>query len=420
MELRIYMATLNLTPGTLQRSTFLTVGYGEHYSEVDFSPGIYKVSTPLKLLSGAKLTKSAEKGEVEIVLTPGLSLETWKSMTPVFGQVNSSIKDVTVENIGFDGTSDKQKAPLGKAYFNLIGLRNGTNINVNHLRVHDTCGDVARLTNCSMVRYKENDVRRCGHDGLYADGGYDVEADNNYTEIRTNSAVRLRHVKKGRVRNNKVINKVGGAASCPGFQAEVSDKKLGSSDLLFEGNEVYDTRGPGAWVVATTNDEPDSATGITFRNNTFTNCGNMDSSYHHLPGVGGIVFDCWDKILVENNIFKDCLGYGVLFGDYAGAGDVGSNLTATIRHNQFIGTKKSNTVGEGSGSAIANLKPNRYTVTAQGNYYSGNVRDLYNVVEIPDTVNVGKPTKLLVICKQADEQEITDSLYRKYSVYRQG
>jgi len=328
------------------------------------------------------------------------------SMTPILGAKSNGGSGYEFSGLVFDGNSDHQTVPLGKGFHNLIGLSGASDIKIHDIHLHDSAGDMARLANVKKVRYNKNKVIRCGHDGLYVDGGYDVEADDNYTEIRTNSAVRLRHVKGGKVRRNVVKNKVGGAASCPGFQFETSLENRYSSDILVEDNEVSDTWGPGAWVICRANPNKGAATGITFRGNTFTNCGNMDSSYHHIPGVGGLVFDCWDKIVVENNTFKDCKGYGVLFGDYVNAGDVGANLSATIRNNKFIGTKKSNTVGTASGTAIANLKSERYTsVVARENSYSGNVRDLYNVTETP-AAPTENPAFLKVTCLESQIKAI--------------
>ncbi|MDD4377741.1 MAG: right-handed parallel beta-helix repeat-containing protein [Eubacteriales bacterium] len=402
------MTTLTLAAGALTQSIFDKVGDGLRYDTVEFSPGSYPVNTPLKLNSGTALKKSPENGEATIKLTP-VSTSAFPEMRPVFGQKRSSISDIEIAGLTFDGNYGNQRVSLGKGFHNFVGLSTAQNITIHDCYIHDSAGDGARLTNVKNVKWYNNRVCRCGHDALYIDKGSDIEVFKNYVELRTNSGCRFRHVINGHAHHNKIINKVGGKASSPGMQIENSTSGMTSKNILIENNEIFDTWGPSIWVIGTSNTAVSAASGLTIRGNTFSNCGNMDSDYHHIPGVGGIVMEGFDQVMIENNTFKNNKGYGVLFGEYVRAYASGSGYSAIVKNNTFTGTRKANTVGVASGTALANVKPTRYTsVIAQGNKYSGNVRDLYNVVEITVV-----PEKNVILEFDCDENELNDVLKLK-------
>lgn len=405
------METLILSEGTLRQSTFDKIGSGQRYNRVLFTEGKYTVDTPLKLNDGTIIT--AEKN-VLITLKDNVNPNVFKKMVPIFGQKNSTIRDITIENIGFFGNDQNQDATptwrghsgtasptrTGQGYHNFIGLKNGANITIRGIYVKKTLGDAARLTNCKGVRYYNNTVIECGHDGLYVDGGSDVEAWGNYTELRTNSAIRLRHVHYGHVHGNQTYNKVGGLASSPGFQFEVSHTSLTSSNILVENNYFEGTYGPAIWIISRLNPSVNAASKITIRKNTFYNCGNMK----HISGVGGLTIDGWNDIQILDNTFHSCKGYGVVFGPYvSGAVSAGKGYKAELRNNLFKDTQKSVTVGPGSGAAIANLIPDKYTVKSIDNIFDGNFRNYYNVTGEGD--RFGKPCQVFITCK--DDQLTT-------------
>ena len=130
---------------------------------------------------------------------------------------------------------------------------------------------------------------------------------------------------------------------------------------------------------------------------------------YHISGVGGIVADGWDTLSIESNTFKDCFGYGVMFGEYVNVESSGAGYFASVKNNTFTGTTKSNTVGEASGTALANLIPAKYTVAASGNVYLDNVADQYNVVE----QEVTRPAYLKISGSESHISKLKD----KYSLY---
>lgn len=311
------------------------------------------------------------------------------TMTPILGAKKSGGDGYYFSGLCFDGNSNNQLSSTGKGFHNFIGLTNATNISIRGCHIHDTLGDGARLTNVKNVTWEGNRVLRCGHDGLYADGGENVEALWNYTELRTNSAIRYRHVQNGYIHHNTTINNVSGQASSPGFQIENSTAGRSSSNIIIENNTTKNTFGPGIWVIGTVNTVPNAASGLTIQNNIFDACGQM----RHISGVGGIVCDGWDNVSIQKNEFTNCMGYGVLFGKYVNVTSMGQGYLATVQENRFVGTKKGYVEGTASGTALCNTIPTKYAVEARGNIFSGNFNDLYNVSEMPAVQEPQEPSE---------------------------
>jgi hypothetical protein len=398
------METLEISGGTLKQSIFDKIGNGNQYQRVLFTDGSYYVDTPIKLNDGSIIT--FEKNAL-LTLKDNVDPDLFKPMVPIFGQKKSTISDITFEDVNFFGNKDNQErtppgsphgdnAPQrwGNGYHNLIGLTNGSNIVIEGTRLKYTLGDGARLTNCNKVKYYNNNIIECGHDGLYVDGGSDIEAYNNYTELRVNSAIRFRHVSNGRAYNNEIYNKVGSAASSPGIQIEISTSGAVSNNIVIENNYIAGTQGPGIWVIGTANPSTTAAQNLLIQKNTFFDCGNIRGQY----GTGGIVADGWTKLKIIENEFKSCKGYGVLFGSYVSAASSGKGYTAEVLNNYFEKIRPSYWQGTASGTAIANLIPNKYTVAAIGNRFYDNTKNYYNVVGQED--RTGKPCQVFITCTE--------------------
>lgn len=316
----------------------------------DFETDSIDVVSPVKIYSGTVFNGNGCLFE----MMDNAPTTIFPSMTPIIGTKQSTTSNVDIFNVGFDGNSGNQNQSLGKGFHNFIGIQNGKNISVHGITVKDSLGDGSRLTNADGVLWYGNKIYRCGHDGLYIDGGANVEAWGNYVELRTNSAIRLRHVNTGYAHDNYIINKVGGLASSPGIQIEVSSSTKTCNDILIESNEVYDTNGPGVWLIGISTTNPNAAKSVTFRNNLFHNCGNMGAGAN-IPGVGGIICDGFDDVDISYNTFNRCKGYGVGFGQYVRATPSVSGLSATIFRNTFVNTVKANASGTYGGSPAARL-----------------------------------------------------------------
>lgn len=349
------------------------VGTGMKYDALSFGAGIYPVDLPLELNTGTFLTCS---GEAVIKLIDNAPTNIWKSMTPVLGQAQKTVSDITIEKVTFDGNGAKQKVAAGDGFHNFIWLQNAANITVHNIKVKDSKGDGLRVKNGKTIRFYKNYVYHCGHDGLYVDGGSDVQAWENEVWLRTNSALRLRAVTEGTITNNTICNDLGSISSGPGIQIENPAGKK-SSNIVVQGNKLNNVNGPGIWAIGVGNKNVDAARGLKIIKNQFNSCG-MEPAGVKVPGVAGIVADGWNELLIEENEFEGCRGYGVLFGRFQAVA-AGSGYKATVRKNVFKNTAKAFYAGVVSGTAVANLKGKAYTVTCQDNTFSGNVRNYYGI-----------------------------------------
>lgn len=330
-----------------------------------------EVSSPIRFYPAVKLVGNG----ATFRLKDRVSTSTFPSMTPILGAKNSGVAGFEFSGLVFDGNSDNQTTTLGRGFHNFIGLSKASDILIHDCYIHDSMGDGARLTDVNNVLWSNNRICRCGHDALYVDKGSNIEACNNYTELRTNSAIRFRHVQNGYAHDNFVINKVQGKASCPGIQIENSTTGMASRNIVIETNEIRDTWGPGIWIVGLSNTSIFAASGLSIKNNLFVNCGNMDGDYHHIPGVGGIVADGWNDLDISYNTFDRCMGYGVAFGPYVSATPSGEGYNAKVYRNIFTDTRKANTEGTASGMSVAKLTSRYSSVIISENCFWNNIHD---------------------------------------------
>lgn len=362
------MATLKLMPGTLIQSTFDEVGFGHQYDTIEFAEGKYTVDKPIKLNSGTKLTGSV-KSVLKLV---NYATETvFPPMVPIFGQKGTTIEDIIIENICFDGNANNQLVKHGKGFHNFIGIskasptNNPYGVEIRKITVKNSMGDGARLTNCKGVSFHDNTVIGCGHDGFYADKCTGVIACNNTITVRVNSGLRCRGSSNVLFNNNTVKQdpRVKPAYS-PGIQVENSEHGVYCSRVTVSNNTISNTLGPGIWVIGTNNIASNAASNLLIEGNKIIGCGIMPANVK-ISGVGGIVIDGWDKVLVKNNTIVDCLGYGILIGDYVSTSE-GTGYTAKLVGNNITGTRPSLYPGESSGEDVVNLIPSKYTVIQCG------------------------------------------------------
>jgi hypothetical protein len=358
------MATLKLTPGTLIQSTFDKVGFGQQYDTIEFTEGNYTVNKPLKLNSGTRLTGSVKS---VLKLENYVTETVFPPMTPIFGQKGTTIEDIIIENICFDGNANNQSVKHGKGFHNFIGIsktsptNNPYGVEIRKITVKNSMGDGARLTNCKEVSFHDNTVIGCGHDGFYADKCTGVIACNNTITVRVNSGLRCRGSSNVLFSNNTIKQdpRVKPAYS-PGIQIENSEQGVYCSGVTVSNNNISNTLGPGIWVIGTNNIATNAASNLLIEGNTIIGCGIMPA-YEEISGVGGIVIDGWDEVLIKKNMIVDCLGYGILIGDYLSTSK-GTGYTVKLAGNNITGTKPSLYPGESSGEDVVNLIPSKYTV----------------------------------------------------------
>lgn len=378
------MSTLTLSPGTFQQSSFDKIGYGKRYTDVYLSEGNYAVKSPLKLWSGTLI--DGDPGAI-INLMPYASTSVFPSMTPIFGQAEKTISDITIQNIQYNGNSNKQNVKWGKGFQNVVGLNHAKNVKIKNVVASSTQGDILRLADSEEIDFSHNSVLGCGHDGLYVERCQGVGAYHNVIYVRSNSGLRCKGSSGVKFIDNTILRTDDFyPAFSPGIQIQKDDKEP-CSGVEVSGNEIDGTLGPNIWVFGNSETDNNPASDLRIHHNVLTNGGNMPKE-KGITGVGGIVCDGWTDVKIEYNTIDSCLGYGILFGRYVGT-SAGENLTAVVSRNIITNTKISKSQGLYSGGGLVNLSSGKYTVSGAENCVYGNVVDYYKISDrVGDLIGV--------------------------------
>ena len=351
------MTDLILTKGTLKQSSFDKTGTGSRYDSIILNES-YIVDSPLEIYSGTTIT-----GSGTITLIDNASTSEFPSMTPVFSGDN--VSDISISGVTFDGKDKYQTVHHGQGFHNLLGFTDSSNISITGITAGNSQGDIARITDSSDIVYSGNTIKRCGHDGLYVDRCSGVEAYQNTTYTRANSALRSKGSANVAFHDNTIFGT--SEAYSPGIQVENSEANETTSGVSIYKNVIRNTLGPGIWAAGHTATDINAASGLLIRNNLICSCGLMPAG-NAIPGVGGMVIDGWNDVLIQNNTIDFCRGYGILFGRYL-TNSNSSGYKATVSRNIITNTLKNNIGTQGVG--IANH--GRYSVDISENCYYGNV-----------------------------------------------
>lgn len=303
---------------------------------------------------------------------------------PMVGQKETTIKNLNISGIDYFGNYTKQgKTPNdhGVGYGNFIGLKNVYNSKFTNMNIHDTEGDCFRFEVGNGLEVSNCHADKYGHDFVHL--SQIVGSINNTTKIhhnnvsmRTNNVLRTRSCHYVEFYNNYCI----GTDLDYGPAVQIENLQKTTYGIFIYSNVIRDTLGPGIWVAGWKLTDVNAARNLVIKNNLFYNCGRIPAA-NKLSGVGGISCDGFTDVLIENNTFDACLGYGVVFCGYLGA-SVGKGYKATVRRNIFTNTVHSWYPGTKSGCALANLIPAKFTVTAEENcYWNNEAGDLYNVTD---------------------------------------
>lgn len=309
--------------------------------------------------------------------------------TPVIGQKESVIKNVYISGIeffgndtklpgipGYTGSDPVSTQQTGKGYTNFLGLSNATGVSVYNLTAKKTLGDIVRLKNASNVVVGNTNVIECGHDIIFVDTGSNVVIKNNYGEVRTNCAVRLRNVKNGTIKDNYYVNKLKGTSTGPILQMQV---ETAANGITIENNYLKGSWGPGIWIVGLVNTSTTAGQKLTIQHNVFDTCG-QTGAIKTISGSGGICCDGWDAVNILKNIFVNCKCSGITYGPWHNTASKGKGYSSTVKNNIFYGISKGNINGSENGSAISS-PAGKYKVLIVDNAFFKNFDDLYNGLE---------------------------------------
>lgn len=313
-----------------------------------------EVSEDGKLLSRIELTENANLGH----------------QIPVV-RLGSNCKILYVDFFGNEGV--QSKVPVrkgyrwGNGYHNFIGANYADNIEVAHCNFYSNLGDGLRATRCKGVSFHDNTAGKGGHDVLYAIRCENVEVYNNYVEPRVNSAFRFMDVNHGRIYNNVVVFKRyhDGEKQSAGPAIQIQNDDGVMRDIEVCGNYVYNSWGPGFWIVGKTTAHDQE---VWIHHNVMYNPGTNSNIYW----VGGVIASGYNNILLENNVFDGSYLGAVNFWAYSSGW--ATSATATVKNNILCDSVPNGLNGIG-GWGINNEISKQHVVSEGNCYYNNKAGD---------------------------------------------
>ena len=302
-------------------------------------------------------------------------------------------------------------------------------IEVHHMNLQNSHNDGIKAMYAKSVSVHDNNIYKLGHEGLYAIKCDKVDYYNNTCRTKTNSACRLYNSNHAKIHDNKIYTEFEDDAGGPGIQIQYirEDKAQPMNDIEVYNNKIYDTYGPGIWLIA--NGEPYAkweAQGVHIHDNTFTGCG-THATYNWLAGIETSGF--YDT-LIERNVFDGCYGAAVM-ADYFSPGlaptGTGGKYQIFVRNNIIKNTRR---MKQGTGGqALRNEYPETHTIVSESNYIFDNEKGpYYNVTSGQDHLypppekpeepqEPDRPAFLMLDCTEEELQDIK-TLCKDKTIYR--
>lgn len=352
--------------GTTGQNIQDTINQAESGDTVIVKAGTYTISEQLVVNEG--ITLKGEVGDDGELLTT-LFLEdnsNFDEQEPLLIMKSNS----KVLYMGFNGNSETQKnVPVkrnqrwGNGYHNFIGAYYDDNLEVAYCNFYNNLGDGFRPRSCTNVEFHDNSASKGGHDVLFAIRCENVEAYNNYVELRVNSAFRFMDVSNGAIYNNtiKFERYIDGERSAAGPAIQIQNDKGEMQNIEVCGNYIYDSWGPAYWIVGKTSDH---AQEVWIHHNVMYNAGGNINIYW----VGGVIASGYDNILIENNVFDGSFLGAVNFWAYSSAW--ATKATATLKNNVFVDSIEG--VQSGVGGWGVNNEISKQSVVSEDNCYFNN------------------------------------------------
>ncbi|MDQ1253785.1 MAG: hypothetical protein QG646_2974 [Euryarchaeota archaeon] len=316
------------------------------------SPGTYVISDSI-FIGSKTVLEGNSTAVIKLANKAG-----WPSMKPLIQQMDSSgNSNITVKgfevNVNYPGNNE---ITLGKGYYNVMHFKNCTNVEVSNMYLHHGTGDGLRIENSSDIRFYNNKIYKLGHDGLYAINCLNVEAWNNRITCRTDSGLRAWDSNRVKFHDNVINSFYHWSAGGPGIQIEKSKGVV--NDVEIYNNTIYDTYGPGIWLLGYGEAYPKKeAQNVHIHNNILYNTGTNPS----IDWVGGVITSGFYDTLIENNVFDGVYHAAVIhmapdLPDIDISPQV-KGYTTIVRNNIIVNTQKRAKDSNGTGYAIINYLP---------------------------------------------------------------
>jgi hypothetical protein len=184
----------------------------------------------------------------------------------------------------------------GGGYDNIIRFQYGNGLEVAYCEFSNGLGDGVRCINSENIDIHNNKAWKLGHDAFFCIRSEGCRVHDNYIQPRVNAAVRFNDVNHGRIYNNyiKYVREYDGISYDAGPDIQIEHDTKDMQDIEVCNNVLYESCGPGIWIIGGSGSEE-----MSIHHNLFVNPG----SNHGIDWVGGIVFSGFNSIKFSNNCF---------------------------------------------------------------------------------------------------------------------
>ena len=278
-----------------------------------------------------------------------------------------------IEISGFELSGGIQSEAKGQYFVILINLYNASYVDIHHMKLHDSRGDIIRFYGSDKgksnhLKVYNNYIENSGHEGIYFVYADNIEAYNN--EIygtRTNSGIRVSSGSNFSIHDNNIGNSLTNIASGYAGILIDSSSKTSIGKATIYNNYIY---GKNGGIVLSAGKGFNSKKSLKdvkithnrlYKINSYGDDGYLNGAirikgfhntliaYNSIDGSekDGIVYDEYDgvagrgtgyKTIVRDNNISNCKGYGI--------NNLNSNIHKFIlKNNRLLATEESRSYG---------------------------------------------------------------------------
>jgi hypothetical protein len=357
-------------------------------------PFTYRISDSLIIDSNTIL-----EGDPTAVLTVHTS-SLWAKEKPMIYQDNPSESTkgyIIIRGFEINGQADTlnsnfaasqgKKEIRGDGYYNMM-LLYFDDVEVYNMYLHDSLGDGLKVKYSQNVSFHDNKIYKLGHDGLFAIKCNNVDAWNNSARCKTNSAVRIWNSNHVKIHDNLIYTVYEKDAGGPGIQIQYirESKPYVMDDIEVYNNTIYDTYGPGIWLIAFGESYAKSeAQNVYIHNNLFYGCG----THPTYDWVCGIVTSGFNNTTIENNVFDGNYHAAVALQAALDLTPPGKGYTTIVRNNIISNTQQRKYKPAGTGNGVVNYLSKTHSFILENNcFYNNTGGDYKNTKESASDIHV--------------------------------
>lgn len=293
--------------------------------------GTYTISSTVTVPEGTTFQgTTGANGELlsEIVLSSTANLAAYEPL--IDAKSNTRILYLSFDANSMNQKNVPDKMPgkqWGGGYDNIIRFQYGNGLEVAYCEFQNSLGDGVRCINSENIDIHDNKAWKLGHDAFFCIRSEGVRVHDNYVQPRVNAAVRFNDVNHGRIYNNsiKYTREYEGIPYDAGPDIQLEHDTKDMQDIEVCNNVLYESCGPGIWIIGGSGSEE-----MSIHHNLFMNPG----SNHGIDWVGGIVFSGFNNIEFKNNCFDG--SYVAAINFFAGSSQ-NINLDSNIFTNSRSG-----------------------------------------------------------------------------------